>query len=80
MRLPVDHARRHHRQGQRHLPHLDRLTSERPRRAERFVDLLTAGGRIYHETHYAPMLQMHGTVREVALDIVGADGAACRRW
>src|SRR5579875_1191497 len=26
----------------------------------RFADLLTAGGRIYHETHYAPMLQMQG--------------------
>jgi sigma-B regulation protein RsbU (phosphoserine phosphatase) len=39
----------------------------------RFVDLLTGGGRIYHETHYAPMLQMHGMVREIALDIVGAD-------
>jgi len=40
----------------------------------RFVDLLTGGGRIYHETHFAPMLQMHGMVREIALDIVGADG------
>jgi sigma-B regulation protein RsbU (phosphoserine phosphatase) len=40
----------------------------------RFVDLLTGGGRIYHETHYAPMLQMHGMVREIALEIVGADG------
>jgi phosphoserine phosphatase RsbU/P len=40
----------------------------------RFVDLLTAGGRIYHETHYAPMLQLHGTVREIALDLVCADG------
>jgi sigma-B regulation protein RsbU (phosphoserine phosphatase) len=40
----------------------------------RFVDLLAAGGRIYHETHYAPMLQMHGTAREIALDIVCADG------
>lgn len=40
----------------------------------RFVDLLTAGGRIYHETHYAPMLQMHGTAREIALDVVCADG------
>jgi sigma-B regulation protein RsbU (phosphoserine phosphatase) len=39
-----------------------------------FVSLLTAGGRIYHETHYAPMLAMHGAVREVALDLVGADG------
>jgi sigma-B regulation protein RsbU (phosphoserine phosphatase) len=39
-----------------------------------FVDLLTGGGRIYHETHYSPMLRMHGMVREIALDIVGADG------
>ncbi len=39
----------------------------------RFVDLLTGGGRIYHETHYAPMLRMHGTAREIALDIVCAD-------
>ncbi len=34
----------------------------------RFQDLLTAGGRIYHETHYAPLLRMQGTVREIALD------------
>lgn len=40
----------------------------------KFTDLLTAGGRIYHETHYAPMLQMQGTAREIALDIVRADG------
>jgi sigma-B regulation protein RsbU (phosphoserine phosphatase) len=40
----------------------------------RFVDLLTGGGRIYHETHYAPMLRLHGTAREIALDIVCADG------
>ena len=40
----------------------------------RFQDLLTAGGRIYHETHYAPMLRMQGTVREIAVDIVCADG------
>lgn len=39
-----------------------------------FAELLTAGGRIYHETHYAPMLQMQGTAREIALDIVRADG------
>jgi sigma-B regulation protein RsbU (phosphoserine phosphatase) len=41
----------------------------------RFADLLTAGGRIYHETHYAPMLSMQGGVREIALDIVRADGS-----
>ena len=40
-----------------------------------FADLLNAGGRIYHETHYAPMLRMQGTVREVAFDLVRADGA-----
>ncbi len=40
----------------------------------RFVDLLSAGGRIYHETHYAPMLQMQGVAREIALDLVCADG------
>lgn len=39
-----------------------------------FVDLLTVGGRIYHETHYAPMLRMQGRAREIALDLVGADG------
>jgi sigma-B regulation protein RsbU (phosphoserine phosphatase) len=39
-----------------------------------FADLLTGGGRIYHETHYAPMLQMQGTARAIALDIVRADG------
>ena len=40
-----------------------------------FAELLTAGGRIYHETHYAPMLQMQGSAREIALDIVRADGS-----
>lgn len=39
----------------------------------RFAQLLSAGGRIYHETHYAPMLSMHGQAREIALDIVCAD-------
>jgi sigma-B regulation protein RsbU (phosphoserine phosphatase) len=39
-----------------------------------FAELLTPGGRIYHETHYAPMLQMQGTAREVAFDIVRVDG------
>ena len=41
----------------------------------RFQDLLPAGGRIFHETHYAPLLRMQGTVREVAVDIVRADGS-----
>lgn len=41
----------------------------------RFVDLLSPGGRIYHETHYAPMLRMQGTAREIAFDLVRADGS-----
>ena len=40
----------------------------------RFQDLLTPGGRIYHETHYAPLLRMQGAVREIALDLVRVDG------
>jgi sigma-B regulation protein RsbU (phosphoserine phosphatase) len=41
----------------------------------RFADLLSAGGRIYHETHYSPMLNMRGSVGEIALEIVRADGS-----
>jgi serine/threonine-protein kinase RsbW len=40
----------------------------------RFRDLLTPGGQIYHETHYAPLLSMQDDVHEVAFDIVCADG------
>jgi sigma-B regulation protein RsbU (phosphoserine phosphatase) len=39
-----------------------------------FSSTLSAGGRIYHDTHYAPMLRLQGTVREIALDIVTPDG------
>jgi sigma-B regulation protein RsbU (phosphoserine phosphatase) len=41
----------------------------------RFQDLLSAGGRIYHETHYAPLLEMQGSVREIAVELVRADGS-----
>lgn len=40
----------------------------------RFQDLLTVGGRIFHQTHLAPMLRMHGSVTEVKLDILHRDG------
>lgn len=40
-----------------------------------FAELLTPGGRIYHETHYAPMLQMQGSARAIALEIIRADGS-----
>ena len=40
-----------------------------------FTSLLTAGGRIYHDTHYAPMLMLQGMVREIALEVVRSDGS-----
>lgn len=40
----------------------------------RFQDLLAPGGKIYYETHFAPLLQMQGSVRELALEIERADG------
>ncbi len=40
----------------------------------RLVDLLAPGGRIYHETHISPMLHVLGEVKEIALEIVKADG------
>ncbi len=43
--------------------------------ARRFQDLLSPGGRIYYETHYAPLLHMQGSVRAVAVEIVRADGS-----
>jgi sigma-B regulation protein RsbU (phosphoserine phosphatase) len=41
----------------------------------RFQDLLSPGGRIYHETHYAPLLRMQGEVREIATEIMRPDGS-----
>ena len=43
-------------------------------RGRRLPDLLSAGGRVYYETHLAPLLRLQGMVREVALDVVRADG------
>jgi sigma-B regulation protein RsbU (phosphoserine phosphatase) len=41
----------------------------------RFQDLLTMGGRIFHQTHWAPLLAMQGSVAEVKLDLVTANDA-----
>jgi signal transduction histidine kinase len=38
-----------------------------------FRDLLTVGGKIFYETHYAPLLAMQDSVSELALEIVRAD-------
>lgn len=35
--------------------------------------LLTVGGRIFHQTHWAPLLQMQGSVAEVKLDFKHSD-------
>jgi sigma-B regulation protein RsbU (phosphoserine phosphatase) len=40
----------------------------------RFADLLTVGGRLYHETHFAPLLRMQGEINGVALELASADG------
>jgi len=41
----------------------------------RFQDLLSVGGRVFHETHLRPLLRMQGAVREIALDVVRIDGS-----
>ncbi|MBX9360706.1 PP2C family protein-serine/threonine phosphatase [Streptomyces massasporeus] len=41
---------------------------------KRFTDLLTIGGKLYHETHFAPLLRMQGELRGVALDMRRRDG------
>ncbi|MFF3444215.1 PP2C family protein-serine/threonine phosphatase [Streptosporangium sp. NPDC002721] len=39
-----------------------------------FSDLLTVGGKLYHETHFAPLLRMQGELGGIALDLRAADG------
>ncbi|MFC8368341.1 PP2C family protein-serine/threonine phosphatase [Streptomyces sp. NPDC057239] len=40
----------------------------------RFADLLTVGGKLYHETHFAPLLRMQGEISGVALEIKEVGG------
>ena len=49
------------------------LTREELVGERRFVELLSPGGRLFHETHYMPLLQIQGAVREIALDLVCSD-------
>ncbi|SFT66620.1 serine/threonine-protein kinase RsbW [Geodermatophilus amargosae] len=44
-------------------------------RGLRLPDLLSAGSRVFYETHLAPLLRLQGAVREAALDVVRADGS-----
>jgi PAS domain S-box-containing protein len=41
----------------------------------RFYDLLPPGAKIYYETHYAPLLEMQRSVREIAFELICADGS-----
>ena len=49
--------------------HRDELTG-----GKRFVDLLTAGGRIFYETHFNLLLRMQESVNEIAVDMIRKDG------
>jgi phosphoserine phosphatase RsbU/P len=40
---------------------------------KRFSDFLTMAGRIYYETHIAPLLRMQGFFNEFAIDMLAAD-------
>ena len=41
---------------------------------KRLHDLLNVAGRIFYETHFAPLLRMQGFFNEVALDLIKKDG------
>jgi PAS domain S-box-containing protein len=40
----------------------------------RVQDLLTVGGKVFHQTHWAPLLQIQRSVAEVKLDVRHRDG------
>jgi sigma-B regulation protein RsbU (phosphoserine phosphatase) len=40
----------------------------------RLQELMTMGGRIFHQTHWAPLLEMQGSVSEVKLDLQHTNG------
>jgi sigma-B regulation protein RsbU (phosphoserine phosphatase) len=40
----------------------------------KFQELLSVGGRIFHQTHWAPLLAMQGSISEVKLELVHRDG------
>jgi len=42
--------------------------------AARFQDLLTVGARIFHQTHWLPLMHMQGSLAEVKLDFVHSSG------
>lgn len=43
--------------------------------ARRIQELLTMGGRSFHQTHWAPLLNIQGSISEVKLELVHRDGS-----
>lgn len=41
----------------------------------RLQDLLSMGGRIFHQTHWAPLLERQGSISEVRLEVIRPDGS-----
>ena len=41
----------------------------------KFQELLNVGGRIFHQTHWAPLLAMQGSISEVKLELLTRDGS-----
>ena len=41
----------------------------------RVQDLLTVGGRLFHQTHCVPIMRLQGSLREVQLEMVDSGGA-----
>ncbi|MGJ7486997.1 ATP-binding protein [Variovorax sp. LT2P21] len=41
---------------------------------KRVADLLTIGGRIFHQTHWVPTLQLQGSLAEVKFDVLHSNG------
>ncbi|MBT2321841.1 PAS domain S-box protein [Variovorax paradoxus] len=41
---------------------------------KKLQELFTVGGRIFHHTHWLPMLQLQGSLAEVKLELMHADG------
>ena len=42
--------------------------------ARQIQDLLSGGGKVFYQTHWAPLLQMQGSVAEVKLNMMHRDG------
>ncbi len=51
-------------------------TSDELVQRRKLQELFTMGGRIFHQTHWLPMLQMQGSISEVKFEVVRKDGTS----